>query len=137
PSLHHFFPVNRNGTSELLLEGALQIRGTGWQRLELASCCVMDSEQNPDQALSDFEGLFSNYQAVVLDLGTPRLDARMLPLVRPTDTVLLVVKYGQTQRKELTTTTAALRAANRSIAGVILNAVTDPVPDSVRRFLNP
>jgi len=45
-----------------------------------------------------------------------------LPLMRPTDPILLVVRYGQTERKELATAAAALRAADRTVAGVILNA---------------
>jgi len=58
----------------------------------------------------------------VIDLGVARLDPRMVPLMRPADPILLVVRYGQTERKELATSAAALRAADRSVAGVIMNA---------------
>jgi len=71
----------------------------------------------------------------VIDLGVTRLDARMLPLARSTDPILLIVRYGSTERQELATTVSALRAANRAVAGVILNATVDPVAKSIRRLV--
>jgi Mrp family chromosome partitioning ATPase len=59
----------------------------------------------------------------------------MLPLARPGDPVVLVVRYGHTERQELATTAGALRAANRAIAGVILNGRHDPVSKPVRRLM--
>ena len=66
------------------------------------------------------KGYSNRYQAAVIDLGVPRLDARMLPLARPDDPILLVVRHGYTERSELATTVAGLRAANRPVAGVVL-----------------
>jgi Mrp family chromosome partitioning ATPase len=122
PSLHRLFTFPHPNALELLLEGSLQIRPTGWPRLQLASCCVADGDSSPDQTLAEFDRLLGDYKAAVIDLGAPRLDARMLPLARPADPILLVVKYGATERKELSNTAAAMRAANRSVAGVIMNA---------------
>ncbi len=59
----------------------------------------------------------------------------MLPLARPEDPILMVVRQGHTERRELATTTSALRAARRSVAGVILNDATDPVAKQIRRLL--
>jgi Mrp family chromosome partitioning ATPase len=126
PSLHRMFTFPHANALELLLEGSLQLRPTGWPRLELASCCVAAGDPSPDDTLADFDRLFGDFKAAVIDLGTPRLDARMLPLARPSDPVLLVVRYGATERTELSNTAAALRAANRSVAGVIMNR--RPVP---------
>ncbi len=136
PGLHRFLAAHQPRIPELLLDGALQIRGTGWPRLEIANCSVAESERRPTEVLAQFEELLAHYQAAVIDLGVPRLDARMLPLARPNDPIMLVVRYGYTERKELSNTAAALRAANRTVAGVVLNAKSDPVPGSVRRLIN-
>ena len=135
PSLHRLFCVHRERATELVLEGTLQIRSAGWPRLDLATCYVGDDDRQRAEVINDFEGLFPDYQAVVIDMGIPRLDARMLPLVRVADPVLLVVRYGSTERKELSTTTTALRAANRSLAGVIVNGKRDPILKPIRRLM--
>jgi Mrp family chromosome partitioning ATPase len=134
PSLHRLFLRNNRRAPQLVLEGALQVRATDWPRLELVSCCLAEAESQQD-LFEQFDGLLGVYPAVVVDLGVTRLDARMLPLARPNDPLLVVVRHGQTHRRELTTTTAALRAAGRTVAGVILNGATDPVAKPLRRVL--
>jgi len=47
----------------------------------------------------------------------------------------MVVRQGHTERRELATTASALRAARRSLAGVVLNDATDPVAKPIRRLL--
>jgi Mrp family chromosome partitioning ATPase len=135
PSLHHLLIGNRRGAPELMLEGSLQSRSTDWPRLGLLTCCP-DDDQEQKQMLGQMEALLVSYPAVVVDLGVPRLDARMLPLANPADPILLVVREGQTERRELATSADALRAANRTLAGVVLNGATDPVAKPIRRFLN-
>src|SRR5260370_30767311 len=88
PSLHRLFAGSGSGTHELVLDGALQIRTTGWSRLELASCCLIRGDEEPDEALSQFENLLGNYHAQDLDLGVTRLPRRVLALSPPTDTIL-------------------------------------------------
>jgi Mrp family chromosome partitioning ATPase len=122
PALHRMFPLPDYKPPELILNGALQIRSSGWPRLELASCCLDGTDKDRRELLEHFENVLSHYSAVVIDLGVARLDTRMLPLARPADPILLVTRYGHTRRHELATTAAALRAANRAVAGVILNA---------------
>jgi Mrp family chromosome partitioning ATPase len=134
PTLHRLFQHPGRRTPELVLDGALQIRATEWPRLELVTCCL----SNPDsqrQLFDEFETLLATYPAVIIDLGVTRLDARMLPLARPADPILMVVRQGYTERRELTTTASALRTASRTPAGVILNDATDPVAKPLRRLL--
>ena len=134
PTLHRLFQHPGRRTPELVLDGALQIRATEWPRLELVTCCL----SNPDsqrQLFDEFETLLATYPAVIIDLGVTRLDARMLPLARPADPILMVVRQGYTERRELATTASALRAASRTLAGVILNDATDPVAKPLRRLL--
>jgi len=134
PSLHRLLLGAGRRPPALMLDGSLQVRATDWPGLELITCCL-DGEESRHQVLAQFEGLMDGCPAVVVDLGVARLDARMLPLARPADPILLVVRQGHTERSELATTAAALRAANRSVAGVVMNAATDPVAKPVRRLL--
>ena len=134
PVLHRMFAPNRQAVPELILNGMLQIRSTDWTGLELASCCPVADDAARDEMLGQLDGLLNSYRAAVIDLGVSRLDSRMLPLARPTDPILLVVRYGHTERRDLATTTAALRAANRSVAGVIFNATSKPVAGGLRRL---
>jgi Mrp family chromosome partitioning ATPase len=87
------------------------------------------------ELFDEFETLFSAYSSVIVDLGVVRLDARMVPLAKPADPILMVVRQGHTERRELATTASALRTANRSVAGVILNDAIDPVAKPLRRLL--
>jgi Mrp family chromosome partitioning ATPase len=135
PSMHNLLVSQRRNALELVLQGSLQSRNTDWPRLGLLSCCP-DDDVEQKEMLGQIEEVLSEYSAVVVDLGVPRLDARMLPLARPEDPILLVVRQGQTQRRELATSTDALRTANRTLAGVVLNATTDPVAKPVRRLIS-
>ena len=133
PALHRLMTHGDRRSSQVTLEGAIQLRTTGWARLTLATCCLQGDEPQRDLLIADLENILSTFSAVVIDLGVARLDARMLPLVRPADPILLVVRSGQTERQELVTTTAALRAADRTVAGAILNGATSTVADFLRR----
>lgn len=134
PSLHRLLLGAGRRPPAMMLDGSLQVRATEWPGLELITCCI-DGEESRRHVLGQFESLMDGCPAVVVDLGVARLDARMLPLARPADPILLVVRQGHTERSELATTAAALRAANRSVAGVVMNAATDPVAKPVRRLL--
>jgi receptor protein-tyrosine kinase len=127
PSLHRMFTIPDFKQPELVLDGALQIRSSGWPRLELATCCIDGADGERHELLGRLQKVLSHYPAVIVDLGVIRLDTRMLPLARPTDPILLVARYGHTRRQELATTAAALRAANRAVAGVMFNANASPI----------
>jgi len=122
PSLHGVMSPAERTVSQITLDGSLQLRTTGWPRLTLATCCMQGNDDQRDAAIAELAGVLNTFPAAVIDLGVARLDPRMLPLMRPTDPILLVVRYGQTERKELATTAAALRDADRTVAGVIMNA---------------
>jgi Mrp family chromosome partitioning ATPase len=122
PGLHRLITNGDRRTAEMTLDGAVQLRATGWSRLMLATCGLEDNDAERDPLMAKLEPILRTFPAVVIDLGVARLDPRLLPLLRPTDPTMVVVRYGQTHRKELATTVAALRTANRTIAGVILNA---------------
>ena len=130
PTLHRMFTRANDRKCELLLDGPMQIRSTGWAWLDVATCCLGATQSDRREALLRCEEIAGHYAVAVVDLGVVRLDARMLPLARETDPILLVVRNGQTRRQELATTSAALRAAKRTVAGVILNAATNSVAPS-------
>jgi Mrp family chromosome partitioning ATPase len=122
PNLHCVISAGSRQNGELTLDGSLQLRPTGYPRLTLLTTCLEEDDLERDLVIAELETVLRSFPAVVIDLGVTRLDPRMLPLVRPSDPIMLVVRYGQTQRQELATTTAALRSADRTVAGVILNA---------------
>ena len=123
PSLHGVISPANGTVTQITLDGSLQLRSTGWPRLTLATCCPFENDDQHQAALAELGYRNINtFPAAVIDLGVARLDPRMVPLMRPTDPILLVVRYGQTERNELATTAAALRAADRTVAGVILNS---------------
>lgn len=135
PTLHRVFEGPERKASAVLLSGALQIQATSWPKLDLASCCFDGDDQQRIDAMRQLEGLIGTYPATIVDLGVVRLDARTLSLARAGDPVLLVVRYGLTTRTELSTTAAALGAANRAVAGVIFNGAAKPPAKSIWRLL--
>jgi tyrosine-protein kinase len=134
PSLHRIFIPSDHRQPELVLDGALQIRASGWPRLEVASCSVESFDEERQALMQRLETVLSHYGAVIVDLGVIRLDTQMLPLARPSDPILLVARYGHTRRQELATTVAALRAANRAVAGVVFNAAVSPMAKILRKL---
>ena len=78
-----------------------------------------------------YEALLDSFLVAIVDLGVVRLDGRLLGLARPTDPIVVVTRYGCTEREELATTAVALKAASRSVAGVIMNAVPQ-LPSALR-----
>ena len=135
PALHRLISRRDVRTADTVLGGLLRLQATGRPRLELASFCWADGGPEYGQSFEPFEQLIKDYRAMVVDLGVVRLEPRLLPLARPGDPILLVVRYGRTERQDLASTTAGLRAAGRSPAGVILNAAADPTTDIFRRLL--
>jgi Mrp family chromosome partitioning ATPase len=128
PTLHRAFEGPGATGSALLLDGALQIQPTAWPRLDLANCCIDGDDAERIAAMQELESLIGAYPATIVDLGVVRLDARTLPLARVDDPIILVVRRGLTKRTELSTTAAALRAANRGVAGVIFNGALTAKP---------
>lgn len=135
PGLHLFFSSLARDSAQPAGENDLQIRTTGRPQLDLLSCS-QSAGIGREGFLASFEKFSARYPVVVVDLGVPRLDARMLAMARPLDPILLVVRYGHTEREELASTASALTAANRTIAGVVLNAATDPIAKPLQRWMS-
>jgi Mrp family chromosome partitioning ATPase len=135
PSLKRLFPNAAWQPWEPVLNGSPQAPSSEWPRLEFRSLTTTNTGSLGQELVDHFRTLLGGYAVAVVDVGVARLDARMLQLARSADPILLVVRYGRTERQELVNTVRALRAANRSVAGVILNDATDPVRRSLRRLL--
>jgi Mrp family chromosome partitioning ATPase len=136
PMLEQMFAGMSPRPVALIIDGAVQVRQTCWPRLYVATSCPFDEESDIARMHQDFEKLSARYQATIVDIGVPRLDPRMLMLARANDPILLVVRYGQTERCHLETTTAALQSAGRSIAGVVFNAKPQLISKQLGRFIN-
>jgi Mrp family chromosome partitioning ATPase len=134
PALHLLFKATARPAHPELLDQSLQVRSTGLPNLDLMN--FLPQASDPCQDVPDeVEKYSSSYQVVLVDLGVPRLDPRMLALARASDPIVLVVRYGHTDRAHLNTTVSALRAANRSMAGVIINDQTGPTGKFLRRLI--
>jgi Mrp family chromosome partitioning ATPase len=135
PELHKLFPPLPGKNAPLLLGDQFVVRPSSIPRLELASCLPMRAGAPRPDDTQDAEALLDGFALAVVDLGVVRLDARLLALARPTDPLVVVTRYGHTGRDELATTATALKAASRSIAGVIINAVPE-LPPPLRGWAN-
>lgn len=123
PELHKLFPPLPGANAPLLLGDQFVVRPSAMPRLELASCLPMTASALKPGDAQAYEALLDSFLLTVVDLGVVRLDGRLLALARPSDPVIVVARYGSTEREELATTSAALKAASRTVAGVILNSV--------------
>jgi len=126
PGLQNFFPRNDSGA------GVSSLRPAGIPRLDLV---LNTLGQSADQLMQEVEGILPRYRAAVVDLGVVRLDPSLLRMIRPADLVLLVARYGHTERRHLVATARAFAAANHPAVGVIFNAVKNPIPNWIRRIV--
>ena len=132
PSLHRAFSSRDNlAPVQSDADGTAWSQPTDWARLDLVRCELRDGELERSEFLERFEALAKDYRSVVVDLGVVRLDPRLLALARLGDPLLLVVRYGHTERRELANTCTGLRTAGRPPAGVLLNGAVDPISTSV------
>jgi len=131
PELHKMFPPAGEKSPPLLLGDQFVVRPSSVPRLELASCLPMTAGAMRPGDAQGYEALLDSFLVAIVDLGVVRLDGRLLGLARPTDPIVVVTRYGCTEREELATTAVALKAASRSVAGVIMNAVPQ-LPSALR-----
>ncbi len=131
PELHKLFPPAPSKSPTLLLGNQFVVRPSTMPHLELASCLPMAAGALRPGDVQEYEALLDGFALAVVDLGVVRLDGRLLGLARPTDPIVVVTRYGSTERDELATTVAALKAASRSVGGVIINGVPE-LPPSLR-----
>lgn len=133
PELHKMFPPALGANAPLILGDQFVVRPSTMPRLELASCLPMAAESLSAGNVPGYEALLDSFMLAVVDLGVVRLDGRLLALARPTDPIILVTRYGSTEREELATTVAALKAASRTVAGVIINGMPE-LPSPLRKW---
>jgi Mrp family chromosome partitioning ATPase len=135
PTLRETLTRQGNARSQSWVVPGLWLHGTTWPRLQLASFGWPPDEEHSEELFESINGLLNEYPISVVDLGVLRLDASMLSLARPMDPIILVTRYGHTERADLASTIRALRTADRSLAGVILNAKADLIPGYLRTLL--
>jgi protein-tyrosine kinase len=135
PELHKMFPPLPGANAPLLLGDQFVVRPSAMPRLELASCLPMTAAALKPGDAQGYEALLDSFLLAVVDLGVVRLDGRLLALARPTDPIIIVTRYGSTERDELATTAAALKAASRTVAGAIINGVPK-LPARLRGWAN-
>jgi Mrp family chromosome partitioning ATPase len=121
-------------TGELVAGFHIPLRSSTWPRLDTVAYSVAPDASLAQQAEIIAE-LLNPYQIAVVDVGVVRLEAQMLTIARPKDPVLVVARYRQTDRQELTGTINTIRVTERKIAGVVLNGYNSPVPAFLRRLL--
>lgn len=131
PGLQNLFPRNDPGAEDARTRGGLT-RPSGLPRLDLVLNSLGESSA---QLAEEIEASLPRYRAAVVDLGVVRLDPSLLKLVKPDDLVLLVARYGQTERNHLIASTRAFAAVNHPASGVIFNAVHNQIPQWVRRIV--
>jgi Mrp family chromosome partitioning ATPase len=132
-------PKTANGrtpreTAELVAGFHIPLRSSTWPRLDTVAYSVAPDASLAQQAEIMAE-LLNPYQVAVVDVGVVRLEAQMLTIARPKDPVVIVARYRQTERQDLTGTVNTIRVTERKIAGVVLNGFNSPVPALFRRLL--
>jgi Mrp family chromosome partitioning ATPase len=119
---------------EVKSERGIVVRSSNWARLEVANVTPA-LEKGESESLDELNERVRVFPASVIDLGAVRLDPRTLPLVRPNDPVLLVVRSSYTERSDLLATINLFSSIGRPVRGVILNATESAIPRWIRRLL--
>jgi Mrp family chromosome partitioning ATPase len=120
---------------QLQSEQGIIVRSSNWAKLEVASVTSALEKSEP-ASLEELNDRVSAFPAAVIDLGAVRLDPRTLPLVRPDDPVLLVVRSGYTERSDLLATVNLFSNVGRPVRGLVLNATESTIPQWIRRLLD-
>ena len=117
-----------------LQSAGIVVRSSNWAKLEVATVSPALEKSGP-ASFEELNDVVRAFPASVVDLGAVRLDPRMLPLVRPNDPVLLVVRSGHTQRSDLLATINLFSNIGRPVRGVVLNATDSAIPQWIQRSL--
>jgi Mrp family chromosome partitioning ATPase len=119
---------------EVQSEQGIVVRSSNWAKLEVANITPALEKCEP-ASLEELNDRVKAFPAAVIDLGAVRLDPRALPLVRPNDLVLLVVRSGYTERSDLLATINLFSNIGRPVRGVVLNATESAIPRWIRHLL--
>lgn len=132
PSLHHLLLRADAGSAYRSGELLKRVLSTGWPRLDLA---VATGVTHSSELIAEFNALLADYAIAVVDLGVARLDPTVLSFAKPGDPILLVVRQGHTERRDLITAISILAATGQSAVGVVFNAARSSIPRAIRRIL--
>jgi Mrp family chromosome partitioning ATPase len=121
---------------ELAAAGKVLVRETKWLQLDVASFSFPSDRIEQTRLFEELSQCMAKFPVSVIDVGAIRLDGSLLPLVRPDDPVLVVVRAGHTERKDLSTTASVFATLSKSIRGIILNAAAPATPSWIRRLLS-
>jgi hypothetical protein len=120
--------------AEVQSEQAIVVRSNNWGKVEVATVTPA-LEKGEHVSLDELNERARAFPATIMDLGAVRLDPRALPLVRPNDSVLLVVRYGFTERSALLATINLFLNIGRPVKGIILNAAESAIPRRILRLI--
>jgi Mrp family chromosome partitioning ATPase len=117
-----------------LQSAGIVVRSSNWAKLEVATVSPVPGKSEP-ASLEELNDIVGTFPAAVIDLGAVRLDPRTLPLVRPDDPVLLVVRCGHTERSDLVATINLFSNIGRPVRGIVLNATESAIPRWIQNLL--
>ena len=133
PTLHKLFPPAPSKSPTLLLGDQFVVRPSTMPHLELASCLPMTAGALSPATCRSTKRCSTAFRwrsstSAWCGLTDACWGWRGLPIRS-----VVVTRYGSTERDELATTVAALKAASRSVAGVIINGVPQ-YPSPLRKW---
>lgn len=129
PSLERIF-ARREISAEAFAGVGVARRASGFPRLEILSGAMSDHAQ----LAREIDRASSDYSICIIDAGAIRLEPALLGFIDGNAPVLLVARYGHTERKQLINSVHAVRAAGRRAIGVVFNAVKSPLPAAINRI---
>ncbi len=129
------FGQQERALPEATTAGKVLMRETKWLQLDVASFSFPSDKIEQTRLFEELSQCMVKFPVSVVDMGAVRLDGSLLPLVRSDDPVLVVVRAGHTERKDLSTTANVFATLSNSIRGIILNAAVPATPSWIRRLL--
>ncbi len=86
---------------------------------------------DPAQFAPRIEQAAQDRSICIIDAGAIRLEPALLGAIDREAPVLIVARYGQTERKNLVRTMRAVRASGHRTLAIVFNAVRSPMPAAV------
>lgn len=85
----------------------------------------------PAQFAVQIEQTAKNYPICIIDAGAIRLESALLSAIDRDAPVLIVARYGHTERRNLVRTMRTVRASGHRTIGIVFNAVRSPLPAAI------
>ncbi len=86
---------------------------------------------DPAHFAARIERASKDYPVCVIDAGAIRLEPALLGAIDREAPVLIVARYGHTERRHLLATMRAVRASGHRTIGIVFNAVRSPLPAAI------